>query len=101
MATPGTVLPGHALGQLCLGASLHDVLSLIKEDKQTYPAIDLHYSQTDPLDTPVVVGLPANGVRLRFDGADQRLRLIEILDFKKIKLVYKGSELVKGTEDGL
>ncbi|RMX84414.1 hypothetical protein D0869_04587 [Hortaea werneckii] len=101
MATPGTVLPGHALGQLCLGASLHDVLSLIKEDKQTYPAIDLHHSQTDPLGTPVVVGLPANGVRLRFDGADQRLRLIEILDFMKIKLVYKGSELVKGTEDGL
>lgn len=53
------------------------------------------------MDTPVVVGLPANGVRLRFDGADQRLRLIEILDFRKIKLVYKGSELVKGTEDGL
>ncbi|KAI7545867.1 UPF0183-domain-containing protein, partial [Hortaea werneckii] len=101
MATPGTVIPGHSLGQLCLGASLHDVLSLIKEDKQTYPAIDLHYSQTDPLDTPVVVGLPANGVRLRFDGADQRLRLIEVLDFKKIKLLYKGSELVKGTEDGL
>ncbi|KAI7177611.1 UPF0183-domain-containing protein [Hortaea werneckii] len=101
MATPGMVIPGHSLGQLCLGASLHDVLSLIKEDKQTYPAIDLHYSQTDPLDTPVVVGLPANGVRLRFDGADQRLRLIELLDFKKIKLLYKGSELVKGTEDGL
>ncbi|KAI7369914.1 UPF0183-domain-containing protein [Hortaea werneckii] len=101
MATPGMVIPGHSLGQLCLGASLHDVLSLIKEDKQTYPAIDLHYSQTDPLDTPVVVGLPVNGVRLRFDGADQRLRLIEVLDFKKIKLLYKGSELVKGTEDGL
>ncbi|KAI6818530.1 UPF0183-domain-containing protein [Hortaea werneckii] len=100
MATPGTVIPGHSLGQLCLGASLHNVLSLIKEDKQTYPAIDLHYSQTDPLDTPVVVGLPANGVRLRFDGADQRLRLIEVLGFKKINLLYKGSELVKGTEDG-
>ena len=71
----------------------------MKEDKQQYPAIDFHYSQTEPLATPVVVSLPANGIRLRFDGADQRLRLIEVTDFKKIKLAHKGSELVKTQED--
>lgn len=42
-----------------------------------------------------MVELPENGLRLRFDGADQRLRLIEVLDFSRIALVYKGSELAK------
>lgn len=40
--------------------------------------------------------LPANGLRLRFDGPDQRLRLIEVLDFSKTTLVYKNQEVVKG-----
>lgn len=39
--------------------------------------------------------LPTNGIRLRFDGPDQRLRLIEILDFSKSTLTYKSTELVR------
>ena len=39
--------------------------------------------------------MPKNGLRLRFDGPDQRLRLIEVLDFHKIALTYKGMDLVK------
>ena len=54
------------------------------------------YSSSDPLRKPVVVQLPSNGLRLRFDGPDQRLRLIEVLDFSKITLVYKNQEVVKG-----
>jgi hypothetical protein len=81
-----------------LGASLHEVLTLIHNDKPTYPQIDLHYDRTNPLTTPVIVSLPQNGFRLRFDGADQRLRLIEITDFTKIRLTYKGSELVKNPQ---
>ena len=47
------------------------------------------------------MSLPENGLRLRFDGVDQRLRLIEVIDFRKIKLAYKGSELVKVYDDSL
>ncbi|KAK5130393.1 hypothetical protein LTR08_002140 [Meristemomyces frigidus] len=94
-----SVIPGHSLGALALGASIHEILCIIKADREHYPAIDLHYSQTEPLATPVVVSLPENGLRLRFDGADQRLRLIEVMDFRNIKLVYKGNELVKTNED--
>ena len=72
----------------------------MKAENDQYPAIDVHYSQSDPLATPVVVTLPKNGLRMRFDGADQRLRLIEVLDLRKLKLSYKGSELVKMQEDG-
>jgi hypothetical protein len=88
-------------GLICiadLGASLHEVLSLIHNEKATYPQIDLHYDRSNPLTIPVVVSLPQNGFRLRFDGADQRLRLIEVTDFKKISLAYKGSDLVKNSQ---
>lgn len=39
-----------------------------------------------------------NGLRLRFDGADQRLRLIEVTSFDKARLTYNGSELVRGAQ---
>lgn len=45
--------------------------------------------------------LDSNGLRLRFDGPDQRLRLIEVLDFQKSRLSYNGGELTRpGTGAG-
>lgn len=41
--------------------------------------------------------LPVNGLRLRFDGADQRLRLIEVLDFSKTPLTYKNNDVIKAS----
>jgi hypothetical protein len=78
------------------------VLTLLHKEKSTYPQIDLHYDRNNPLTIPVVVNLPQNGFRLRFDAPDQRLRIVEVSDFRKIKLTYKGSELVKNpqTETG-
>ena len=57
------------------------------------------YSSTRPLFSPVILSLPANGFRLRFDGPDQRLRLIEVLDFSKTQLSYKNIDLVKRSDD--
>ncbi|KAJ5121014.1 uncharacterized protein N7515_008975 [Penicillium bovifimosum] len=101
MTTPNTtphaqIIPGKGLGFIILGASLHNVLTRVKSYPQTYPAIDLAYSSTDPLRKPVVLQLPSNGLRLRFDGPDQRLRLIEVLDFARVNLVYKNQDVVKG-----
>ena len=78
-----------------LGASLHDILTRIKAQPYTYPTIDLVYSPQQPLVEPVILNLPTNGLRLRFDGPDQRLRLIEVYDFTKTQLTYKGLDLVK------
>ncbi|KAI9780148.1 MAG: hypothetical protein M1839_006985 [Geoglossum umbratile] len=80
---------------IALGASLHDVLHRLKAEPQTYPTINLSYSSARPIDTPILLVLPANGIRLRFDGPDQRLRLIEILDFSKSRLSYKNIEIAK------
>lgn len=67
----------------------------MKAQPQLYPSIQLMYSSSRPLTTPVVLCLPANGLRLRFDGPEQRLRLIEVLDFTKSRLGYKSNEIVK------
>lgn len=78
-------------------------MSRLKSLPQTYPHLELSYSSSEPILHPVVVHLPWNGVRLRFDGPDQRLRLIEILDFSIVALTYKNMDLVKRpkpSEDG-
>jgi hypothetical protein len=60
-----------------LGATLHDILTRLKAEPQRYPKLDLTYEHTAPVKDPVILALPANGLRLRFDGPEQRLRLIE------------------------
>ena len=42
-----------------------------------------------------MLNLPTNGLRLRFDGPQQRLRLIEVLDFTKSQLTYKDKEVLR------
>ncbi|KAL2017455.1 hypothetical protein VTK56DRAFT_2051 [Thermocarpiscus australiensis] len=81
--------PGRALGFLVLGASLHDILTRLKAEPQRFPKLDLMYSPSSPVKDPIIVGLPANGIRIRFDGPEQRLRLIEVTDFTKIHIFLK------------
>lgn len=96
------IRPGRGLGHIPLGASLHGVLSRLKSQPQVFPHIDIAYSPVDPLSEPVVVTLSSNGLRLRFDGSDQRLRLIEIVDFSHSIFTYKRTELVRhSTSNGV
>ncbi|MCJ1224758.1 hypothetical protein MMC12_001403 [Toensbergia leucococca] len=96
---PLQVTPGKGLGFLSLGASLHDTLTRLKAQPHIYPIIDVSYSPSKPLLVPVVLNLPHNGLRLRFDGPGQRLRLIEVLDFTKTQLIYKSIDLFKIPEN--
>lgn len=72
-----------------LGASLHDILTRVKAEPQQFPKINVTYSRTDPVRDRVLVDLPANGLRLQFDGPEQRLRLVEVLDFSKNHIYLK------------
>ncbi|KAK6361815.1 hypothetical protein TWF730_005530 [Orbilia blumenaviensis] len=87
--------PGKGLGILSLGSSLYDVLSKLRSNPLVYPSINITYDASNPLASTIAVSLDTNGIRLRFDGSDQRLRLIEILDFNKSRLSYNGGELVR------
>ncbi|KAG5981451.1 hypothetical protein E4U55_002917 [Claviceps digitariae] len=87
--------PGRALGFLILGASLHDVLTRLKAEPQRFPKLEVVYSPERPVTEPVCIALPQNGIRLRFDGPEQRLRLIEVVDFTKNHITFKDRDLVK------
>ncbi|KZZ87614.1 putative protein family UPF0183 [Ascosphaera apis ARSEF 7405] len=91
------IYPGKSLSFLTLGSSLHNILTRIKALPHIYPSIELTYSPAEPVSKPILITLPDNGVRLRFDGPDQRLRLIEVLEhgFSRMAVTYKGHEVVK------
>lgn len=73
-------------------------MSRLKRQSQVFSFLDLTYWPPDPLHAPVVLDLPTSGIRLRFDGLDQRLRLIEVRDFSKTSLKYDGKDIIKVTE---
>ncbi|KAI8955569.1 hypothetical protein F4801DRAFT_528254 [Xylaria longipes] len=89
--------PNVGLGFLILGASLHDILTRLKAEPQRFPKLDLAYSQEEPVNEPVTLTLPANGIRLRFDGPEQRLRLVEVLDFTKNRITYQDKDIAKAS----
>ncbi|KAH8728915.1 hypothetical protein GQ44DRAFT_645684, partial [Phaeosphaeriaceae sp. PMI808] len=87
--------PGRSVGFITLGCSLHDILTTIKADVKSFPRFQLYHDDLRPIASPVQLVLSDNGLRLQFDGPDQRLRLIEVLDFAKARLVYKDIEVYK------
>ncbi|KAB5549703.1 hypothetical protein GE09DRAFT_1288299 [Coniochaeta sp. 2T2.1] len=93
-STPPSLLnaqlyPQQALGFFVLGASLHEILTRVKAEPQRFPKIDLISNPKEPVTKEVVVRLPANGIRLQFDGPEQRLRMVEVVDFTKIHITFK------------
>lgn len=65
---------------------------------KAFPRFQLYHDDINPIQSPIQVVLPDNGLRLQFDGPDQRLRLIEVLDFTKARLLYKDIEIYKPLE---
>lgn len=78
-----------------LGASLHDVLTRLKAEPQRFPKLDILYSPDNPVSEQVCIELPKNGMRLRFDAQEQRLRMIEVTDFTKNHITFKERDLVR------
>jgi len=78
---------------LALGAGLYDVLTVLKSDPRRFPKLDVSFSSTQPLAVPVIVNLSGNGIRLRFDGSEQRLRLIEIIDLDRDRFTVRNEPL--------
>ena len=81
-----------------LGCSLHEVLSTVKAEVKTFSRFQLYHDEGDPITSPLYLVLPDNGLRLQFDGPDQRLRLIEVLDFARARLTYKDVDVFKSPE---
>ncbi|KIV94702.1 hypothetical protein PV10_02441 [Exophiala mesophila] len=92
------IQPERALGWITLGSSLYHVITRLKASPEQFPTLEISYTPSTPLSNPVILSLASNGLRLRFDGPDQRLRLIEILDFSLVAVTYKNIDLVRRTK---
>ncbi|KAF2224551.1 hypothetical protein BDZ85DRAFT_261165 [Elsinoe ampelina] len=97
---PFGLFPGHGVGFLRLGAGLYDVLTALKVDQKRFPKLNISYDSRTPLITPVVIELPDNGLRLRFDGPEQRLRLLEILSLDKDQFTHKNDPIIPPNDQG-
>lgn len=86
------IFPSESLNKtLILGNLLYHTVTKLREQRQR---MEISYSPKKYLDIPLLMSLPKLGVRLMFDvKGTQPLRLIEVLNFDHLKLLYKGHYL--------
>ncbi|KAG0306999.1 hypothetical protein BGZ98_001307 [Dissophora globulifera] len=87
------IAPGKHLGWFRLGMSLWDVIRLLREQAALIPVVELKYSEEDPFAADIVLRLASNGIELRFEPYSQRLKVIKVDDFSRLRLTYMGGEV--------
>ncbi|CAG8627547.1 8467_t:CDS:10, partial [Paraglomus brasilianum] len=87
------IIPKEGLGWFRLGVSIWDIINSLREQAIAFPTVDFKYNEESPLTTDLFLSLPANGINLRFDGSTQRLKLIEVYDFSRLRLTYNENEI--------
>ncbi|KAF9113623.1 Cullin-3 [Mortierella sp. AM989] len=87
------IAPGKHLGWFRLGMSLWDIIRLLREQAALIPVVELKYSEEDPFAADIVLKLVSNGIELRFEPYSQRLKLVHVYDFSRLRLTYKGGEV--------
>ncbi|KAF9402556.1 hypothetical protein BGX21_009629 [Mortierella sp. AD011] len=86
------IVPGKHLGWFRLGMSLWDVIRLLRDQAALIPVVELKYSDEEPFAADIVLRLVSNGIELLFEPYSQRLRLIHVHDFSRLRLTYSGGE---------
>ncbi|KAK3845935.1 MAG: hypothetical protein J3R72DRAFT_434890 [Linnemannia gamsii] len=87
------IAPGKHLGWFRLGTSLWDVIRLLRDQAALIPVVELKYSDEHPFTADIVLRLASNGIELRFEPLSQRLKLIKVDDFSRLRLTYQGGEV--------
>lgn len=77
--------------QIILGMSLYQVIQILKSNCETIKTVQLIYNDKDPISCDYMLNLANDGIILYFDSHNQRLKLIEISDMKKLRLRYYGN----------
>lgn len=98
MITNASIVPGEGLGNsIKLGSLMYSIINLL--DRFNY-RMKISYSEKHYLETPITVTVADIGLRLVFENSDkQELVLIEVIDFKSLKLSYNGINLNDITEN--
>ncbi|KAH7047937.1 hypothetical protein BKA57DRAFT_463745 [Linnemannia elongata] len=87
------IAPGKHLGWFRLGTSLWDIIRLLRDQAALIPVVELKYSDDHPFTADIVLRLASNGIELRFEPLSQRLKLIKVDDFSRLRLTYQGGEV--------
>lgn len=84
------LIPGRSLGPFRLGSAVSDVVNYMQMNGMVYRSIQVQFNRLKPCRTDICLVSPGSGIRLRFDGASQRLKLIDVYDCTKATLNYGG-----------
>ncbi|XP_023016363.2 PHAF1 protein CG7083 isoform X1 [Leptinotarsa decemlineata] len=90
------VVPERSLGceqwEFIVGMHFSQAVSIIQSQVGIIKGVQVFYSDTKPLEADLIINLPQDGIRLYFDPVSQRLKVIEIISMKAVKLKYCGLE---------
>ena len=70
------------------------VIKVLKKHCKEIKSVDLSYSEYPCDNSDIILDLALDGVRLIFSAASQRLRLIEIYDLGKVRLLTVSINLI-------
>jgi len=88
------VVPERSLGceqwEFVLGMHFCQAVAIIQSQVGIIKGVQVLYSDKNPLDIDLILDLPQDGIRFIFHPVFQRLKMIEIVNLKNIKLKYCG-----------
>jgi len=88
------VQPERSLGneqwEFVLGMPFYQAVHILRRQDRVIKGVQVWYSDQNPLLTDLVINLSQDGIRLIFDAACQRLKIIEVHSMTKVKLKYCG-----------
>ncbi|KAM8891502.1 phagosome assembly factor 1 isoform 2-T2 [Spinachia spinachia] len=88
------VVPERSLGneqwEFALGMPLAQAIAILQKHCRIIKNVQVLYSEQTPLGHDLILNLTQDGIKLLFDAANQRLKVIEVYDLSKVKLKYCG-----------
>lgn len=88
------VVPERSLGcdkyEFILGMHFSQTVAVVQSLVGTIKGVQVLYSSDNPLGVDIIINLPLDGIRLMFDPVVQRLKIIEVVNMKLVKLKYCG-----------
>lgn len=79
---------GNGQWDFYLGMPLYQVIHVLQTHCRVIKTVEVIYHQRQPLESDLVLNLSEDGIKLTFDSQNQRLKVIEVYDFSKVKLKY-------------
>lgn len=88
------VVPERSLGneewEFVLGMPVSQCIQILKRQCMVIKSVQVIYSEANPLAVDLILNLPNDGIRLKFDSSIQRLKIIEVYQMNKVRLKYCG-----------